>query len=386
VIRALFVNSGILGQKTFARFIAGAFVDDDTGVRARQIVLSENLTAGDRALRRLLCARLWPDGLAGQRNLDLLRYRAEVNAGLLARKRIRELEAGGECFDVLHFHRQATAYASIEKMRATPSIVSIDCTQGCVIARAGSRLEARSYRPNAWRDGEIFGAARLIVAASEWAASSVRREYPGCRTEILVMPNPVQLETFDAGWIEERYDRAIMDDSYRPRVLFMGGDLRRKGGDVLLAAWRRGNFAGRAELDLVTHRPPRNVPVGVSVHLDVGAHSERWRNLWKQADVFALPTLDEAFGIVFQEAAAAGVPAIGTRINAIPELVLDGQTGLLVTPGDVEGLVAALDRLLDSASCRRELGRHARDHVVRTAHPMKYRESLAAAIRDVAGR
>ena len=48
------------------------------------------------------------------------------------------------------------------------------------------------------------------------------------------------------------------------------------------------------------------------------------------ADIFVMPTRNEAFGLVFQEAAAAGVPAIGTRQNAVPEIIVDGETGLLV--------------------------------------------------------
>ena len=48
-----------------------------------------------------------------------------------------------------------------------------------------------------------------------------------------------------------------------------------------------------------------------------------------------MPTRNEAFGLVFQEAAAAGLPAIGTRLNAIPEIVADGETGILVHPGHV---------------------------------------------------
>ncbi|HET6762108.1 MAG TPA: hypothetical protein VFH27_00515 [Longimicrobiaceae bacterium] len=126
MLNALFVNSGILGQRTFAAFIAREMVGERDGIRGRQMVLTEGLTFTDRAVRRLLCTRVWPDGAGGLYNLDLHRYRAELNAGLLARRRIHALEKGGERFDVLHFHRQATAYGSVGRMMRTPSIVSID--------------------------------------------------------------------------------------------------------------------------------------------------------------------------------------------------------------------------------------------------------------------
>jgi hypothetical protein len=77
-----------------------------------------------------------------------------------------------------------------------------------------------------------------------------------------------------------------------------------------------------------------SLPPGVSLHRNVAAHTDAWQALWRAADVFVLPTRDEAFGIVFQEAGAAGLPAIGTRMNAVPEIVRDGETGVLVAPGD----------------------------------------------------
>ena len=120
------------------------------------------------------------------------------------------------------------------------------------------------------------------------------------------------------------------------------------------------------------------------VHTQVAAHSPEWRTLWRDADLFVLPTRDEAFGMVFQEAAAAGLPAIGTRINAVPEMIHDGASGFLVAPGDREGLTRALDQLIASAELRREMGARARDFIVQSAHPEAYRHNLVAAIESLA--
>lgn len=386
--RALFVNSGILGQKTFARFVHNAFVDRPQGIHATQIVLTDGLTTRERVLRRLLCLRVWPDGWLGLKNLDLLRYRAEWHAGLLARRRIRQLEAAAGRFDVLHFHRQATAYASVARMLSTPTIISLDCTQRPVLQSAGSSIEARTYRPNVRRDGEIFRAARLIISTSQWAADCLREEYPGCTTEIVVMPNPVELDSFDPAWIEQRYTRSLQTPGYLPRVLFVGGDFRRKGGYDLLSAWREGQFGQGARLDLATSVPvePEALPAGVHVHTRISAHSPEWRALWRDADLFVMPTRDDAFGNVFQEAAAAGLPSIGTRINAVPELVRDGDSGLLVDPGDREALARALSQLIDSAERRRDMGARARQLIMERARPDAYRDRLAAAVLSLAGR
>jgi alpha-maltose-1-phosphate synthase len=387
MIDALFVNSGILGQRTFAAFVERELVGERDGLRAAQVVLTEGLTVPERLVRRALCTPLWPDGLGGMRNLDRLRLRAEWNAGLVARRRIRQLESAGRRFDVLHFHRQATAYASLGRMRVTPSIASIDCTQVCVMQHAATEAERRSYLPNLRRDGRIFHAARLIVSTSRWAAESVRELYPRCETPIEVMPNPVLFDAFDPGWIAERHARAA-EPGYLPRVLFMGGDFPRKGGPDLVRAWREARLGERARLDLVTHLPVAEADpaLGMHVHTGVTAHSPAWRALWRDADVFVLPTRDEAFGTVFQEAAAAGLPAVGTRLNAIPEVVVEGETGLLVPPGDRAALTAALETLVASAELRREMGSRARDHIVRVADPGAYRDRLAAAIHRLAGR
>ena len=122
------------------------------------------------------------------------------------------------------------------------------------------------------------------------------------------------------------------------------------------------------------------------LHPGVAVQSEAWRALWRRADVFVLPTRDEAFGLVYQEAAAAGLPAIGSAINAVPEIVIDGHTGLLVPPGDRPALASALDRLFASPEVRREIGTAARDAIEQSADPVRYRDTLASAIRSLASR
>src|SRR5665213_839546 len=125
--RTLFVNAGILGMQSFSKYIREAMALDPY-VDARHINLTERLTIGERAIRRVMCARVWPDGLLGLRNVDFARLRQEYHAGLQASRRIRDVLAH-EDVDVLHFHRQTTAYASLRLMRRVPSIVSIDSTQ-----------------------------------------------------------------------------------------------------------------------------------------------------------------------------------------------------------------------------------------------------------------
>jgi len=78
------------------------------------------------------------------------------------------------------------------------------------------------------------------------------------------------------------------------------------------------------------------------------------------ADIFALPSHDEPFGRAIVEAMACETPVVATQSGGVPEIVVDGETGLLVSVGDEEELAAALRRLVSSAELRRGMGRSAR--------------------------
>jgi glycosyltransferase involved in cell wall biosynthesis len=83
-------------------------------------------------------------------------------------------------------------------------------------------------------------------------------------------------------------------------------------------------------------------------------------------DLFVLASRWEGFGLVFLEAMAAGKPVVATRVSAIPEVVVDGETGLLVPPEDPQALAGAIIRLCHDPSESRRLGnngyRRVREH------------------------
>ena len=77
-------------------------------------------------------------------------------------------------------------------------------------------------------------------------------------------------------------------------------------------------------------------------------------------DVFVLPSLKEPYGTVYGEAMAFGLPVVGWRAGNLPFLAEHEREGLLVTPGDIAGLTAALQRLAEQPELRRSLGEAAR--------------------------
>lgn len=77
-------------------------------------------------------------------------------------------------------------------------------------------------------------------------------------------------------------------------------------------------------------------------------------------DLFALPSYEEGFGLVYLEAALHGVPSVGTRVGGIPVAIEEGKTGLLTAPGDITALASALQHMRDNPELRQRFGCAAR--------------------------
>jgi glycosyltransferase involved in cell wall biosynthesis len=96
-------------------------------------------------------------------------------------------------------------------------------------------------------------------------------------------------------------------------------------------------------------------------------HFLGWREdiptLMAGLDIFLAPSLWEGFGLVFLEAMAQTVPIIASNVSAIPEVVVDGETGLLVTPRDVDSLAEALRKLLSDKPLRQYMGLQGQDRL-----------------------
>jgi glycosyltransferase involved in cell wall biosynthesis len=102
-------------------------------------------------------------------------------------------------------------------------------------------------------------------------------------------------------------------------------------------------------------------------HLEHRVHFLGWRadapSLMAGLDIFLLPSLWEGFGLVLLEAMSQQIPIIASRVSAIPEIVLHGQTGLLVPPRAMDELAAALRQLLTDSALRQHMGLLGRDRL-----------------------
>ncbi len=100
------------------------------------------------------------------------------------------------------------------------------------------------------------------------------------------------------------------------------------------------------------------------IHLLGFVSDEERRDLLAAADVLALPSRTESFGLVFMEAWANSKPVIGARAGAIPAVVSDGEDGLLVPFGDVAALADAIAQIMQSENLARTLGERGRSRVI----------------------
>jgi glycosyltransferase involved in cell wall biosynthesis len=169
-----------------------------------------------------------------------------------------------------------------------------------------------------------------------------------------------------------------------PQLLFVGGDFERKGGRLLLDCFER-DLTGRCELDIVT-QTTITPPPGVRLHTTLTPNSDELKRLYAEADIFVFPTLADCAPLAVPEAMAASLPVVTTRVGAIPEMIEDGVTGLLVAPGDRDGLRDALERLLQSPEMRVQMGASARAVAERVDDAGRNAARVLDVLRSVSSR
>jgi glycosyltransferase involved in cell wall biosynthesis len=198
----------------------------------------------------------------------------------------------------------------------------------------------------------LLGQARLVTAWSEWTRRSLVNDYGVDPGKIVVLHPGTTLSNFpDPGSRGPRRPGPV-------RLLFVGGDFVRKGGDLLLDVFRN-HLKGACELHLVTGA---DVPAGdgVFVYKGVKPHSEQLLRLYADADVFVLPTRGDCLAVVLGEAMASSLPIVTTRVGAHAEAVDDGKSGFVIDAGDGPALRDRLERLARSPELCARMGRESR--------------------------
>ena len=100
------------------------------------------------------------------------------------------------------------------------------------------------------------------------------------------------------------------------------------------------------------------------VHFAGAVNQDAIRRFYAHADAFVLPSFAEGLPVVLMEAMAMGIPCITTSITGVPELIDNGESGLLVPASDVDGLAAAIIRLMDDPALCQRLSERGREKVL----------------------
>jgi glycosyltransferase involved in cell wall biosynthesis len=214
---------------------------------------------------------------------------------------------------------------------------------------------------------EEYELADLVVVLSEKAAETFRaRNFP--ETKLFYLPRGVDIERFKPGSRPPKF-----------RAIFSGALIERKGIHHLLEAWHRLNLKD-AELWLVG-----------AVHAEAKPHLQKfWRdnirtigfvrdpeNYLNQGSIYVFPSQWEGSAKTVYEAAACGLPAITTREAG--DVIRDGVEGIIVQPGDVDAIAAALEHLYRNPDVVERMGRAARERVVENFTWDHYRARLLGA-------
>lgn len=223
-------------------------------------------------------------------------------------------------------------------------------------------LEAWERLPLARR--RAVGQADFVVAVSRFTLEQYRARNGGIAGLVAQIPPYSPLEE-----VEPDPASRLPGDFRILAVSRMDPAERYKGFDTLLEAVAGlegeptpalhlvGEGADRARLEAEARR----LRLGIRVHFWGALPPSALATAYAQAHAFALPSSREGFGIVFLEAMLHGLPCVGARAGALPELIADGETGWLVPAGDPSALRAALDRLRRDPEAARAMGRRGRE-------------------------
>jgi glycosyltransferase involved in cell wall biosynthesis len=215
--------------------------------------------------------------------------------------------------------------------------------------------------------------ARGVFTMSDWCAEGIIADYG---------LSPLRVHTVLPGANLRRWQFVDRSDHAGPvRILMVGGEFKRKGGDLLLK-WAETAGDKNVEIDIATwpeQLPPKvrelmGNPTSfgsastslapwlphVRVHCGLKPNTPELLSLFADADIFCLPTRGDFSSIASLEAMATGLPVVVGAVGGIPELIEEGKTGFLVPPDDERTLGEKLDLLIGDAALRLRVGKAAR--------------------------
>jgi glycosyltransferase involved in cell wall biosynthesis len=295
----------------------------------------------------------FPAGAIGK--VPVLGTNWTVRGSLRARRAIARAHAERP-LDALFVHTQTISLFSGDLMARIPTLLSLDATPlnyDELTPWYGDRVHPEPVeRAKLLAHRAVMRRVKKFTTWSEWAKCSLVKDYGAPAADVTVLYPGTTLSNFaPTGPRPERRSGPL-------RILFVGGDFVRKGGDLLLDVFRTSLFR-TSELHLVTGAdiaPGK----GVFVYKGLKPHSPELLRRFAEADVFVLPTRGDCLAVVLGEAMASSLPIITTRVGAHPEAVVDGESGFVLAKDDGEALRDRLERLAADPALAPRMGQKSR--------------------------
>lgn len=289
---------------------------------------------------------------------DYWRIRASLNAWAFKRRTElaeQHLQRWDGQYDLIMQLHTLLAPGDLSKRR--PYVLHTDNTYRLCERYYADWAPMRGRQRDEWISMEraTYQQAAFLFPRSEWLRRSMIDDY-GCDPQrvIRVGCGANHLQPTLEG---KRYDAPI--------ALFVGYELKRKGGYVLLQAWERVHRElPEAQLWFVGPDQPRGKQPGGVRWLGRINDRAALHQVYNQARVFTLPALFEPWGHVIPEAMGEGLPCIVSDRCALPEIVQHGTTGLVVPVGEPEPLADALIELLSDQQRAEQYGRQAHAYIL----------------------
>lgn len=277
-------------------------------------------------------------------------------------------------FDIVHVttENNALAMPAISQRTGLPFSVYIDATTSQFCRDFG--YHPWTGAPVIAGEREIYKHAAFVACMSEWARASVITDYGVDASRAVLVRSAVDLPQL----------RDSSPNQGLVRIVYVGNDWTRKGGDRVLR-WHQEHFANRAELHLVGRRIPAVSGKNVIVHGLVD-RERLMGELLPSMDIFALPTREDMTPWVIIEAQSMRLPVISSRVGAIGEMVVHGETGLLADREDDASFIANIRQLINDAELRRRMSAAARTHAEREFSPDRWYDTLFERLKLAASR
>ena len=271
---------------------------------------------------------------------------------------------------IIHVHDwlAAPAGVALKHLFKSPLIVTIHATEHG--RSRGSITRPMQHQIHYWEWRVCYEAWRVIVC-SESMKHEVVEAFSLPRDKLLVLPNGVELEELDSHRPFEG-ERSRYALPWEKIVFFAGRHVYDKGVDVLVEAARillskrqdvKFIIAGDGPMRLHLMWLASTYGLGDKIYFTGRLSDEELYRAYKLADMVVIPSRYEPFGIVALEAMASGRPVVASRVGGLSEVVVDGETGILVQPGDPYSLAQAIEVLLDNPQLAREMGARGRRRV-----------------------